>query len=126
MSNYFGSFLDKTLQDMKISRMTLATLVCVERDTVRKWCNGKEHPNGTQLRRISDVLNIQMDQMERRIEDDKKAAIQVSTNAKRELISLVRRLSDEKTMLWLRIIKQVEFGSETNDFHEFDQDTTVR
>lgn len=118
MTNHFGSLLDKTLQDMKISRSTLATLVCVERDTVKKWCNGQEHPNSIQLKRISDVLSIPLDLMNARIEDDKKSAIQASTNAKRELISLVRRLSEEKTMLWLRIIQQVEFGSENHDLPE--------
>lgn len=115
MTNHFGSRLDKTLQDMKISRSTLATLVCVDRDTVKKWCNGQEHPNREQLKRISDVLSIPLDLMNARIEDDKKSAIQASTNAKKELISMVRRLSEEKTMLWLRIIQQVEFGSGNQD-----------
>ena len=76
--NHFGSFLDKTLQDMKISRSAFATLVFTDRETVKKWCNGHEHPKRDQLNRISNVLSIPLDLMDRRIEDDKRTVFSES------------------------------------------------
>lgn len=65
----FGQHLKQVRTQKKMSQQTLADLLFVTRQTISHWENGKNYPDFNLLIRLSDILDLSLDDLLR--EDEK-------------------------------------------------------
>ncbi|CAK1255021.1 helix-turn-helix transcriptional regulator [Fructobacillus cardui] len=68
----FGQHLKQVRTQKKMSQQTLANLLFVTRQTISHWENGKNYPDFNLLIRLSDILDLSLDDLLR--EDEKMKA----------------------------------------------------
>lgn len=86
----FAELLEDLLQDKKMRKAKLAKEIQVGKSTITKWCNGAAEPQLSQLRRLTEVFDIDFNQF---FGVNEKTIL---SEEERYMISLYRKISKEE------------------------------
>ena len=85
----FGQFIAKRRRYMKLTQEELAQRIGVSKSAVAKWETEGGLPDRDNLKRLSEVLNVSVDELHRVIDQSKTKAEEIGVNITPDVISVL-------------------------------------